>query len=114
MIRQTTAKLLKARAGGMRVVVSSQPFAGREVAYDPRNKYDSRPWTLDGYRFSAGELQPTGALRFTVEDRSGWSIVRDTVTGMDVTQGDRTACERDADDLNNGWLSLDSFGRIKR
>jgi hypothetical protein len=55
------------------------------------------------------------ATRYTVDCVGGRLFrVLDTVAGMDVCTGTRERCTIDADALNAGTLSLDSFGRIVR
>lgn len=62
---QTTAQLRKALAQGAKIVNTSQPWDGAEMAYEPRSPRDPQPWVYNGYRFSAGELSiewgPNGA-----------------------------------------------------
>jgi hypothetical protein len=55
-VKTTTARLLKLKSLGHVIEISAPPYAGRAVTYAPRSKYDPKPWTLDMFRFSAGEL----------------------------------------------------------
>ena len=55
-----TAELRKALAEGARIVVSVQPYRGREVDYMPRRPGDPQPWLLrvgpgDFYRYNGRE-----------------------------------------------------------
>ena len=70
-MKTTTARLLKLREAGHTITVSAPPYAGRAVTYAPRGKCDPKPWVLDMFRFSAGELHAVEPIVTAVAEASG-------------------------------------------
>jgi hypothetical protein len=71
--RNYTQELLKAQREGAKIVVSLQPYAGREATYQPRSIHDSLPWVTEGapYRFTGRECHAV-----TPNGNGPWSVAR--------------------------------------
>ena len=81
------------KPGVNKIVYSSAPYEGHEMAYEPRNRHDALPWVLvldgtrrRGYRFSGRECH-LQMNRYTVKDCGRSFAVVDTTTGEYAASG---------------------------